>query len=136
MILTTALILVRERIDGDAVIGSLYDGGFWICNTMENLKTLVPTGNHHVYLSQSPKFNRVLPLIFSDTIKPSRGIRIHAGNRPSDSAGCVLVGVMKGTIFTMSREYERKIVELLYARELKNAQGFIITSLLPEAIPA
>lgn len=111
--LSNVILLVRERVDGDAVIGSLFVHGHKICDTMENRKKLVPTGYHQVILTRSPKFKRVLPLICSDTIKASRGIRIHAGNRPSDSAGCVLVGVMKGKLLTDSRHHEEWVVNLL-----------------------
>lgn len=129
------MMLVRERVDGDAVIGSLFVHGHKICDTMENRKKLVPTGYHQVMLTRSPKFKRVLPLIFSDTIKPNRGIRIHAGNRPSDSAGCVLVGVMKGKLLTDSRRHEEQVVGLLQDYTIKPCH-LVITSLLAGAIPA
>lgn len=133
--ISNAMMLVRERVDGDAVIGSLFVHGHKICDTMENRKKLVPTGYHQVILTRSPKFKRVLPLICSDTIKASRGIRLHAGNRPSDSAGCVLVGVIQGKLLTDSRHHEEWVVNLLQDYTIR-PRHFIITSLLREAIPA
>ena len=130
--MNNVIMLVRERVDGDAVIGSLFVHGHKICDTMENLKKLVPTGYHQVMLTRSPRFKRVLPLIFSDTIKSSRGIRIHAGNRPSDSAGCVLVGVMKGKLLTDSRRHEEQVVGLLQDYTSKPCH-FVIATITKEA---
>ena len=39
----------------------------------------------------SPRFGEVLPLI--GNVVGRTGIRIHAGNYPRDTAGCILVGV-------------------------------------------
>lgn len=130
--MSNVMMLVRERVDGDAVIGSLFVHGHKICDTMENLKKLVPTGYHQVILTNSPKFKRVLPLIFSDTIKASMGIRIHAGNRPSDSAGCLLVGVMKGALLTDSRHHEEQVVGLLQDYTARPCH-FAITTITKEA---
>lgn len=130
--MSNVMMLVRERVDGDAVIGSLFVHGQKICDTMENRKKLVPTGYHQVILTNSPKFKRVLPLICSDTIKSSRGIRIHAGNRPSDSAGCVLVGVLNGTLLTDSRRHEEQVVGLLQDYTARPCH-FAITTITKEA---
>ena len=39
------------------------------------------------------KFKRELPLIYNDTVKAFRGIRIHVGNSLKDTSGCVCVGM-------------------------------------------
>ncbi|MBQ0137608.1 MAG: hypothetical protein KBS40_06375 [Bacteroidales bacterium] len=54
--------------------------------------------------------------LLCDTLEhvPGRsGIRIHAGNQSSDSAGCVLVGHAAGTRLTDSRKVEDMITKLL-----------------------
>lgn len=130
--MSNVMMLVRERVDGDAVIGSLFVHGHKICDTMENRKKLVPTGYHQAILTKSPRLKRVLPLIFSDTIKANRGIRIHSGNRPSDSAGCVLVGVMKGKLLTDSRRHEEQVVSLLQDYTIKPCH-FVIATITKEA---
>lgn len=130
--MSNVMMLVRERVDGDAVIGSLFVHGHKICDTMENRKKLVPVGYHHVILTNSQKFKRFLPLICSDTIKASRGIRIHAGNRQSDSAGCVLVGVLADKMLTDSRRHEEWVVNLLQDYTDKPCH-FVISTITKEA---
>lgn len=90
------LTLVRDIRTEEAVLGSLYLNGAFICYTLENASTLIPCGEYRVQNSKSPKFKRELPLIYnSTTVKASRGIRIHRGNTFKDSQGCVLVGMSR-----------------------------------------
>ena len=86
------MILIRDNIIDDAVFGSLLIDGKKICETLENKKYLLPYGEYGLRVSKSPAFGRELPLIFNEKVKMQRGFRIHAGNRASDSRGCLLVG--------------------------------------------
>lgn len=95
------MVLLREQVINDAVIGGLYVGGQRVCETLENKDKLIPCGHHTLSVTKSPKFKRDLALIHSDAIPSSRGIRVHAGNRADQSLGCVLVG--------MSRENDRLV---------------------------
>lgn len=90
-------VLLLERntsdITDDAVFGNLYINGVFYCNTLENLKTLVPQGLYDVAYNNSPKFGRKLPMFFNNfDCKPERGLRMHAGNSKDDSQGCILLG--------------------------------------------
>lgn len=112
------IFIIREAVFGKGVVGSLYKDGELICHTMENADKLIPLGRHTLQVSYSPKFKRPLPLIYSSTIPYRRGIRIHAGNRPEESAGCVLVGAkLTGTttapVLTNSRETELRVTDLV-----------------------
>lgn len=86
------MIIIRDSIIGDAVMGSLLIDGVKICDTLENKRFIIPCGNYKVSVSKSPKFGRMLPLIWNDQVSQIRGVRIHAGNRAADSRACVLVG--------------------------------------------
>lgn len=86
------MIIIRDSIEGDAVFGSLLVGGVKVCDTLENKKKLIPCGEYSLNVSKSPKFNRMLPLVYNDKVSMIRGIRMHAGNSAKDSAGCILVG--------------------------------------------
>lgn len=86
------MILIRDSIVGDAVLGSLLVGGVKVCDTLENRATLIPCGEYTLSVSKSPKFKRDLALVFNDQVTATRGIRIHAGNSAKDSRGCILVG--------------------------------------------
>lgn len=89
------LILIRDIRADESVLGRLYHNGGLVCYTLENASTLIPCGDYRVQNSQSPKFNRELPLLHDDQVPASRGIRIHVGNTAKDSQGCVLVGMSR-----------------------------------------
>jgi hypothetical protein len=86
------MILIRDSIINDAVLGSLLIGGTKICDTLENKDKLIPCGAYKLSVSRSPKFGRNLALVYNDQVPATRGVRIHAGNKASDSSACVLVG--------------------------------------------
>jgi len=107
------MILIRDNIIDDAVLGSLLIGGQKICDTLENKKYLLPYGDYKLSVSKSPTFGRELPLIFNDKVKMQRGFRIHAGNTASDSRGCILVGFSRvNDTITDSRKAESAITEI------------------------
>ena len=86
------MILIRDSIVNDAVLGSLYVGGTKVCETLENKAKLIPCGEYNLNVSKSPKFDRMLPLVYNDEVPMNRGIRMHVGNSVKDSSGCILVG--------------------------------------------
>ena len=85
--------LVRDKLTGTAILGSLYLNGAFICYTLENAAKAIPCGMYSVQNSKSPKFKRELPLLHNSQVRASRGIRIHVGNSAASSSGCVLVGM-------------------------------------------
>ncbi len=102
------LKLKRIAKKDDYTIGHLYimEKGkpAYFCDTMEptwrmvkahgnykvNGRTAIPEGRYPVLITKSPKFKRWLPLLFG--VPHFEGIRIHAGNFPKDTRGCILVG--------------------------------------------
>ena len=128
----TKIILKRIAKKKDYTIGCLYVDGNFVCNTLEDTdrglknsdnvlyvkahkifgKTAVPVGNYKIEMTYSPKFKRVLPLLTN--VKGFSGIRIHQGNFPTDTDGCILVGMntFKGGVFR-SEEKLNKLMELL-----------------------
>ena len=100
----------RIAKNSDYTIGNLYIDDEFFCNTLEDTdrglkdtqslvyikakkifgKTAIPTGTYKVVLTYSFRFKRVLPLIVG--VKGFDGIRIHQGNLPKDTEGCLLVG--------------------------------------------
>lgn len=87
------LTLVRYTRTDEAILGSLYLNGAFVCYTLENSAKAIPCGMYTVQNSKSPKFKRELPLLHNAQVQASRGIRIHVGNTAKDSQGCVLVGM-------------------------------------------
>jgi len=118
------MILIRDSIVNDAVLGSLLIGGTKICDTLENKDKLIPCGAYKLSVSKSPKFKRDLVLISNNDVPATRGVRIHAGNSAKDSSACVLVGFGRcGDTILNSRTAETAVTELA-----KNDPGLIITT--------
>lgn len=66
------------------------DNLLYSCHGLENGNCLIPEGIYELTVSYSPKFNTELPGICD--VPKRDGIRIHAGNKATDSAGCLLLG--------------------------------------------
>lgn len=107
------MILIRDSIVNDAVLGSLYVGGIKVCDTLENKAKLIPCGEYNLNVSKSQKFERMLPLVYNDEVPMRRGIRIHVGNSVKDTTGCILVGFGRnGDRIVNSRNAESTVTGL------------------------
>jgi len=53
-------------------------------------ETAIPTGKYEIVVNFSNHFKKQMPLLIG--VKGFEGIRIHAGNKPEDTEGCLLVG--------------------------------------------
>ncbi len=118
------LLLVRIFKGEKYTIGKLYVDGEYFCDTLEdkvrNLpvekkvmhETAIPAGEYEVRITYSPKFKRNLPLLLG--VPYFTGIRIHRGNTPGGTSGCILVGEnkVKGMVVN-STPYEEYLVKYL-----------------------
>lgn len=113
------LYLFRTHLKEKYTIGNLYHiysdvkdkninilSKGYLCDTLEdkfrgnNLKgkkvageTCIPEGNYQVKMTYSNKLKKELPELLN--VPYFEGVRIHAGNQPSQSLGCVLCGENK-----------------------------------------
>lgn len=82
----------------DYTVGRLYIGPYeYLCDTLEptalhgyGRHRAIAPGRYPVAVSWSPKFKRWLPLVMG--VRGRSGIRIHVGNCPKETQGCILVG--------------------------------------------
>lgn len=137
------LTLKRLNLTPNYTEGELYVNGVYFCKTLEDTnrdlnkngqfdnnekkvygETCIPYGKYKVILSYSPKFKRELPEILE--VPDFQGIRIHRGNKVSDTLGCVLCGEkVKNGYLSNSTPYEIKLVELFKQAKSRNEESFI-----------
>lgn len=122
------LRLVRREAHSTCTLGELYIGKEKVCDTLEPTyrgfgekpgvlkvlgKTAIPAGRYAVRVTPSPKFKgKWLPVLCR--VEGFSGIRIHAGNGPADTAGCILVGKRWG----WHLQHSRVTTDLVAARLL------------------
>lgn len=104
------LLLMRIANRPTYCIGRLYINGEYFCDTLEDTdrglddampieeikakkvygETAIPQGKYQLIFNYSPKYKKTTPLLLN--VKGYEGVRIHSGNTPKDTLGCVLVG--------------------------------------------
>ena len=121
------LTLVRYTRTDEAILGSLYLNGAFVCYTLENAAKAIPCGMYSVQNSKSPKFKRELPLLHNAQVPAGRGIRIHVGNTAKDSQGCVLVGMTREVhLLGGSKLKESKNAETMVTMLCRNETNLVI----------
>jgi len=115
------LTLKRTSFLNDRTLGKLYVDGAYFCETLENAKrdkkiageTCIKAGEYSLIVDMSKRFGRLLPLL--QNVPEFSGVRIHAGNTPADTQGCVLVGkyIDANNDLRVSRTFENELVEIL-----------------------
>ncbi len=90
--------LARIQRDADVTIGRLTVNKveLWVCeDAVRPVKihgrTAIPAGRYEVRITYSPRFKRMLPLLLN--VPGFEGVRIHPGNGPNDTEGCLLPGL-------------------------------------------
>ena len=97
------LDLQRTTLSGNSTIGTLAVNGRFECYTLEDTVrpkkipgiTAIPAGEYEVIINFSERFHRMLPLLLN--VPQFEGVRIHTGNTPADTEGCILVGQRQDT---------------------------------------
>jgi len=109
------LLLIRDDF-GKATRGKLFVNGNYQCETLEDMdrkleeggvkipgQTAIPRGTYQITLDYSNRFQRTMAHILN--VPGFEGIRIHCGNTPANTEGCILVGKTRGNAndITLSR---------------------------------
>ena len=105
------LLLQREPSTPTCTPGILSRDGEFLCHTLEDQiiadpvpetpeneakvpgRTAIPAGHYQLVITYSRRFQRPLPLLLA--VPGFQGIRIHGGNTAEDTAGCLLVGMVR-----------------------------------------
>lgn len=94
------LYLIRNIYTQFSTIGDLLINHQIFCHTLEDVvrplgapkvfgKTAIPAGRYQVVLTMSERFKRITPQLIN--VPGFTGVRIHGGNKPEDTEGCLLV---------------------------------------------
>jgi len=97
------LRLHRDTFEPDMTLGILYVDGDYLGQTLEDCdrhleaggekvygETAIPRGRYRVVMSWSPHFGKLMPEVLG--VAGFVGVRIHGGNSPANTLGCVLLG--------------------------------------------
>lgn len=137
--------LIRKYRNSNYCIDKLYVNGVYFSDALEDPdrgltdemsleeikkikikgNTCIPYGVYNVTITYSFKFKRDLPLI--NNVKGFEGIRIHSGNTPIDTSGCILPGLnkIKGKVIN-SKETTEKLISLINASLSKGEKVTLI----------
>jgi len=94
------LKLVRDTFTSESTIGRLLVDGVDFCDTLEDVvrkgpkvygQTAIPEGRYGVVIDPSPS-HAGRPMLHVLAVPGFSGIRIHSGNKATDTEGCILVG--------------------------------------------
>jgi len=133
------LHLIRTSLLADRALGTLYAPGL-VLRTLEDPvrddpvpetpaneakvygQTAIPDGTYSVIIDFSPRFKVEMPHILD--VPGFEGVRIHAGNTPGDTHGCILVGryLASDNTLRQSRVAYEELMEKLEAAYARNEQ--------------
>lgn len=113
------LKLKRTEFTDNSTIGELSIENEFECYVLEDVvrdykiygETAIPYGTYEVVVSYSNRFKRYLPLL--PNVPNFTGVRIHTGNKSTDTEGCLIVGATKKEDKV---EESRKAFNILYPK--------------------
>lgn len=117
------LVLTRKVYTTRSTIGDLTVDGKFLCHILEDpvrpekIKglTAITAGTYQIIISWSPRFRQRMPLL--ENVPGFEGIRIHPGNTPADTEGCLLPGRTRATDrVNASRDAYQELFRLLDAQ--------------------
>lgn len=143
------ITLIREKFYKDRTIGRLWFGTFYVW-TLEDVvrevegepveewkrygETAIPCGTYKLILDWSNRFQKEMPHILD--VPGFSGVRIHSGNGPEHTEGCILVGtsVSQGRLVDSRSAYNLVMDMLDNYYESGKTVDISITGLPPNGI--
>lgn len=131
------LELRRKWLTERSTIGEMYVDGAFQCVVLEDRyrpppepkvygETCIPCGTYEVRITHSPRFGRDLPLLIG--VPGFEGVRIHPGNTPADTEGCLLPGLRRDA----DQVFDSRIAFDALIAKLMRAQGPIFITITVE----
>ena len=124
------ILVQRDSWTDDATLGKMFVDGAYFGYTCEDkdrqleenpdakivAQTAIPRGEYRVVMSFSHHFGRDMPELLG--VPGYAGVRIHGGNGPADTEGCILLGRVR-TLDGCANCAERnaELIKLLEAAE-------------------
>ena len=115
---------MRRAAEGDAIPGQLTIDEHPFCNTLERKGVEILALWYTVSVTQSPRFQRLLPIV--NSVPGRTGIRFHTGTLPRHSKGCILVP---------TRELENQLTQTLLHAQQKHETIYLEISDYAPAAP-
>lgn len=119
--------VIRKEFTEKSTIGEMLINGEYLCYTLEDRvrdgekvpgETAIPYGKYDVVINFSNRFQKYMPLLMNVT--NFSGIRIHPGNKATDTEGCILLGNYRNKDeITDSRTAFNKLMKILTSVEKK-----------------
>lgn len=139
-VISMLLTLIRKPTTKHYTEGELFLGEKKLCDTLEDRVreirsprdkiagyTAIPAGKYRVLWTYSNKFKRYTPEL--QQVPWFTAIRIHAGNTPADTGGCILVGQKeRDGHLILSRITTERIYSLISSAILKQELVYISIS--------
>lgn len=119
------LNLIRSPSTGGCTFGKLDIDGQHECITLERPDVQIPAGKYPIEMTWSPRFSKDLPLL--DLVTGRTDIRIHAGNWPRDTEGCILVGQIQGDHMILSSRLALEAIVQKIEAALKSGETIQIS---------
>jgi hypothetical protein len=115
------LYVLRDTYTLTSTLGKLIFDHNVCCYTLEDVVrpagikipgvTAIPAGHYNIVIDFSPHFKRKMPHILN--VPDFDGIRMHGGNTPADTFGCIIVAYNKINDQTVQGTAEQAITDLL-----------------------
>ena len=126
------VLVNRQEFSAKSTIGELLINGQKAYYTLEpptdegEKGFAIPNGSYDLKILWSAKFNRLMPHVLS--VPNREAIEIHWGNWPTDTSGCLLIGLSKGPnpdFIGESHLAFQDFFDMLHKAELAGEQNFI-----------
>lgn len=140
------LHLVRKKFTNKSTIGELLVDGRFECYILEDPvrevpgvpveqwkvhgNTAIPVGTYSVIVNVSTRFKKLLPLLLN--VPGYAGVRIHPGNFPEDTEGCLLPGVVQSYNKVLN---SRKAFDPLFNKILNARNSNLPVTITIEGLP-